>query len=314
MKIRPSLPGGGSSVLTRIRARLKTTLATFHQNEVGAVTNFIPTLWSARIKDTLDKSQVFTGPQVVNRDYEGEIRQQGDTVKINGIGDPTVSNYTRNTDIAAPEVLSDNTRSLVIDQAKYVNFQVDDLDDVQANADLLARATSRVAYKFRDAQDVFIAGKYVDAGNALGDDTTPIALTASNIYDTLVDAGVLLDEDNVPTEGRWVVLPPWAVGKLAKSDEFINAANTGETTIRNGFAGQVASFNVFKSNNVQQGDPGEYKIMAGTNDAITFAEQLLSVEAYRPERRFADAVKALIVYGAKVIEPNALVTITATNA
>lgn len=275
----------------------------------GAVTNFIPTIWSSRILDTFDKALVFEN--LVNKDYEGEIQNQGDTVKINGIGDPTVSNYTRNADIAAPEVLADNTRSMVIDQAKYVNFAVDNVDDVQANANLLQRATSRVGYVFGDAVDTFLAGKYVDAGNTLGSDGTPILLTSANIYDTMVDAGVLLSEDNIPKAGRWVVMPPGAIGRLSKSDEFINAAQTGETTIREGFAGRIAGFDVFESNNVQV-VTGKHKIMAGTREAITFARQLTKIVAYEPERRFADAVKALVVYGAKTVQANALVTITVT--
>lgn len=281
-------------------------------SEVGAITNFIPTIWSTKIMDTFDKALVFEA--LVNKDYEGEIQDHGDTVKITGIGDPTVANYTRNTNIAAPEVLADNTRSMVIDQAKYVNFQVDDLDKVQANGDLLNRTAARVAYVFANAVDQFLAAKYVDAGNVLGDDTTPIALTAANIYDTLVDAGVLMSDDNVPKQGRWVVLPPGAVGRLSKSDEFIAAGQSGESTIREGFAGRVAGFDVFESNNLSIVGGTKYKIMAGTRDAITFARQLTKTVPYQPELRFADAIKALVVYGAKTIQPNALTTITATLA
>lgn len=66
-----------------------------------AITTFIPTIWSARLLAHLDNSHVATS--FVNRNYEGEITAQGDRVKINSIGDITIGDYTKNTDMADPE-------------------------------------------------------------------------------------------------------------------------------------------------------------------------------------------------------------------
>jgi hypothetical protein len=249
----------------------------------------------------------------VNRDYEGEIRQAGDTVKIQGIGDPTVSNYTRNTAIAAPEVLSDNTRSLVIDQAKYVNFMVDDLDRIQAASNVLDRATSRVAYKFRDAADTFIGGKYVDAGSSTGTDATPIQFTASNAYATIVGVSVALSNLNVEKANRYIVLPPWAIGIIAQAPEFVQYGQYANPSIvREGFFGRFAGFDVYESPNLTTVVNGSsqtvYQVIAGLPDAITYAEQIPigNLEAYRHPSYFADAVRGLFVYGAKTVLANAL--------
>ena len=89
---------------------------------------FIPTVWAARLLVALRKALVYGQAGVANRDYEGEIRKAGNTVKIASIGDVTVDNYTTNTDIADPEVLTDEEQTLLIDQAKYFNFYVDSVD------------------------------------------------------------------------------------------------------------------------------------------------------------------------------------------
>src|SRR4051794_25809350 len=94
----------------------------------GSIDNFIPTIWSARILVALQKALVYAQPNIINRDYEGEIREAGNTVLINSIGDPTIFDYTKNTDMPSPETLTSTQRQLVIDQAKAFNFQVDDVD------------------------------------------------------------------------------------------------------------------------------------------------------------------------------------------
>ena len=104
-----------------------------------AFTNFIPKVWSARLLEHLDKAHVYGA--LVNRDYEGEIKRYGDTVHINQIGAVTIKNYTKNTDIDAPEALSNTDLSLVIDQAKYFNFQIDDIDKAQIRPELMNSAT-----------------------------------------------------------------------------------------------------------------------------------------------------------------------------
>jgi N4-gp56 family major capsid protein len=282
-----------------------------------SVANFIASVWAAALLAGLHKALVFAQPGIVNTMYEGAIAKQGDTVKINFIGDITVFDVTRNTDIPDPEQLDTALTNLTIDQAKGFNFQVDDVDKVQASGDLIQTAMGEAAYGLRDKADQHIAGLYTQAASAnlLGDDTTPIVPTATTMYEKLVDLGVLLDEQNVPTEGRWAVVPPWVYGLLLKDTRFV-AAGTQRTdeVLRNGQVGEAAGFRILRSNNIRNTAGTKYKIMAGHPMAISYADQIVSVEGYRMESRFADAVKGLHVFGAKVIRPQALAVLTANKA
>ncbi len=282
-----------------------------------ALDNFIPTIWSARLLVNLQKALVYGQTGVVNRDYEGEIKNVGDTVKINAIGAITVGDYTKNSTISDPSALTSSQPMLEINQAKYFNFYVDDIDSVQTKPKVMDAAMREAAYSLRDAADQYIASLYtgVAAGNTIGDDSSPIVPTASNAYEYLVDMGVLLDEANVPQAGRWVIVPPWFYGLLLKDDRFVKAGTAAtDATLRNGQVGEAAGFTVLKSNNVPNDSGTKYKIIAGHPMAWSFAEQILKVEAYRPHNRFADAVKGLHVYGAKLVRSSAIAVLTANRS
>lgn len=89
---------------------------------------FIPTIWAARLLAALETTLIYAQANVCNRDYEGEIRGAGNTVKIGSIGDVSVGDYVKDTDIAEPETLSDEAQTLEIDQQKYFNFYIDSID------------------------------------------------------------------------------------------------------------------------------------------------------------------------------------------
>jgi hypothetical protein len=285
-----------------------------------SLTNFIPQLWSARILSALRKSLVYGQPGVVNTEYEGELSGAGDTVNINSIGDPTIFDYTKNTDMPAPETLTDATRQLLIDQSKAFNFQVDDIDKAQTRPNVMDEAMSRAAYRLRDIADQHIAVRMVASGteNTLGTLAAPIDATAANAYDVLVDLGTKLDEANVTREGRWSVIPFWFEGLLSKDDRFIGDSGSGEV-LRNARVGRAAGFNLYGSNNVPTTASTEgtsrstHRIVAGVGGATSFADQISEVEAYRPERRFGDALKGLHVYGCKVVRPEQLALLTAVR-
>lgn len=281
-----------------------------------ALDNFIPSVWSARLLANMHKVLVFGQEGVVNRDYEGEIRQFGDTVKINAIGAVTIGTYTKNSDISAPEALSDSQTTLTIDQAKYFNFQIDDVDAAQQKPKVMDAAMAEAAYALADAADQYIASLYtgVASSNRIGDDTTPETISVvAEAYEYLVNLAVLLDEANVPRAARWVVVPPWYHGLLLKDDRFVKAGTaTTDQVLRNGEVGEAAGFRVLKSNNVPASGT-TYHVIAGYAGAISFAEQINKVEAYRPERRFADAVKGLHLYGAKLVRPNGIAVLTVTR-
>lgn len=268
-----------------------------------AVTSFIPELWNARLLYALEKAHV--AANLVNRDYEGTIQQQGDTVHINSIGAVTVKDYTRNSDIDSPEELTTEDQTLTIDQAKYFNFQIDDVDAAQAAGDLMDAAMQRSAYALSDVSDAFLlqtiaAG--VDAGNKIGD-SAAVALTADNIYENIVALKTKLDKANVPTAGRYVVVPPEVHALLLLDDRFVKASDggTANDVLLNGEVGRVAGFTVYMSNNVKY-TTDHWEIPASVQTSTTYAEQIVKTEAFRPEKRFSDAVKGLHVYGAKVTD------------
>lgn len=280
-----------------------------------ALTGFIPTVWSARLSLALDRAQVFTQAGVVNRDYEGEIRNFGDTVKIGSISDPTVSDYTRNGSISL-QTLSDAQALMTIDKAKYFAFEVDDLDTAQMNVEVMDRSIARAGRKLTNTADTLVASYYSEAGSSVGSSGSPKADlgTAGKAYEWLVALGVELDEADCPSDGRWVAVPPWYYGKLLIDDRFVKAGTaTTDAVLRNGIVGEAAGFTILKSNNVSN-DGTTYRIMAGTDMGISFAEQILKVEAYRPQDSFSDAVKGLYVYGGKVVRPECLATLYANAA
>lgn len=279
-----------------------------------ALDNFIPAVWSARLLANLHKSLVYGQTGVVNREYEGEINAFGDSVRINAIGPVTVGTYTKNTDISAPETLSDAQTTLLIDQSKYFNFQIDDVDRAQQNPKVMDEAMREAAYALGDTADQTIAALNSEAGNLLGSTGTPKTISAStDAYEYLVDLGTLLDESNVPSQGRWAVVPAWYHGLLLKDDRFVGVATqSAEQALRNGMIGEAAGFTILKSNNAPVSG-SDYKVMAGYPGAIAYADQIRNVEGYRPQLRFADAVKGLHLYGVKVVRPSGLAVLTITR-
>ena len=275
-----------------------------------ACTNFSPEVWSARLLEHLDNVHVYSA--LLNRDYEGDIRAYGDTVHINQIGDIAINDYTGE-DLAAPEELDSTMMELRIDQAKYFNFQVKDIDNAQSNPKVVDAAMQRASYNINDVIDNYLAGLLL-AGVKSESTITAKTLTSANAYDYLVDLGVLLNEHNVPMLGRWVVIPPWFHGLLLKDERFVgNGTGYNQAILQGGWVGDAAGFRIHLSNNVPE-SAGSYSVIAGTNAAGSFAEQLVELEAYRLEKNFSDGLKGLHVYGAKVTQPDGLAVLKCTKA
>jgi hypothetical protein len=238
-------------------------------------------------------------------------------VSVNSVGDPTIGDYTAHSDISV-EALDTTEATLTIDVAKYFAFEVDDVEQRQVRnaGGMMAEAARRAAYKLRDAADQYIAGlmaEDVDSGNVLTDTTAESGDTA---YEILVELAVKLDRANVPSEGRWVVVPPEFYGKLLTSDLFARVDASGTSAgLRNAVVGEAAGFAVLKSNNVPSGDasPAGDLVIAGHPMAASFAQQINKVEARRMELRFADMVRGLHLYGAKVFRPECLAAVEITG-
>ncbi len=279
---------------------------------------FIPTVWAARLLVALNDALVYGQANVCNRDYEGEIRKAGNTVKIASIGDVSIGTYTKDEDIDEPASLTDDDQTLQIDQQKYFNFYVDSVDRAQQNVNVLDEAMRRSAWKLRDTADAYLAGLMetdVHADNKIGSVATPKVPTKADAYEYLVDLGVLLDESNTPIDGRFVIVPAWFHGLLLKDDRFIRTGTRrGDATLANGEVGEAAGFSILKSNNVPNTAGAKYKIIAGHSIATSYVEQVVDLQTFKPEKRFGDAVKGLHVYGAKVVRPENLACLIASKA
>lgn len=275
----------------------------------------IPEIWSNQLLLELKKRLVFGQGGIANRNYQGEISRYGDRVHIHGHGDIDIFDYTKNTDLPAMQVLEAERRTLVVDQAKAFRFYVDDIDQAQTQPKVMQSAMSDAAYRLADLADQFNASHYtdVDAGNQLG------TVTDDDVYQILVDLGVVLDEANVPREGRFAVLPPFAHGKLQSDDRFVATGdNAAADTRLNGQVGRAAGMTILVSNNTPvidgDPDPDRHVVVAGYNGAYSYVEQINSVESFRPEDRFGDAVKGLHLYGGSLVRPDGWATAEVTRS
>lgn len=276
-----------------------------------AVTNFIPRVWSARLLQNLNNELVYA--RLLNTDYEGEITDYGDTVHIGQIGKVATKKYTRNQDIDAPEDLSTTDTTLLIDQGQYFNISIDDVDAAQARTGLMDQAMAEASYSLASDADKYIAS-VLEKGTAvkgLGSTGTPLTINTGELaYKLLVDMKVLLDKANVPKTGRWVVMPPEFEGLMLLDPRFAYNTQDSNRRLETGEVGRAAGFSIYISNNVPNTSETKYKIIGSYNGAGTFAQQILKTEAYRPEKRFSDAVKGLHVYGAKATRPGAIAVAT----
>lgn len=275
-----------------------------------AITNFIPEVWSASILEALRAKLVF--PSLCNRDYEGDIREAGDTVHITGYDDVTVKKYTRGTNITVDAVTDANKGTLTIDQSDYFAFKVNDLDKVQAKADLTGNFTNSAAYNMALNVEKYISGLMDKAATAPA--KTISVTTPSDAYLAVVEARKQLDKQNVPTEGRWIVVSPDFYALLLQDSRFIEGTEAGHNTLLNGVVGSVSGFTVVESNNVPtvSSKPSKQSIIAGTNAATTFAQQVNKVEAMRMQDDFADMVRGLDLYGGLVVRPECLTKVVLT--
>lgn len=277
-----------------------------------AIIRFRPEIWSANLLVALRKNLVYAGPGVINRDYEGDIQNAGDTVRITSVSDPTISTYNANTTSISPEELTDAQRTLVVDQCKYFAFFVDDVDQRQALGNVIPEAMDRAAYKIADIVDQYVAGFYTgaQAANVIGSTGSPINVftTPTDAYDkVLVPLRTAMSRANVPTQGRYIVISPEFHAKLLLDNRFIKVNESGtETGLRNGMVGRAAGFDILESNNVPNPTGNVHAVQCGNSTALSFAEQINKTEAYRPPDKFADAVKGLVLYGAKLLRPDSI--------
>lgn len=272
-----------------------------------AISNFISTVWSENLLKNLDHQYV--GILNCNREFEGDIKQQGSTVKICGVGSVIVSDYTKDTDMQAPETLSDYERTLEINQAKYFNFQIDDVDRAQCNPKLMDEAMKNAAAALANEADYYVFGLYDEAGTKYEEDSA----TPETIINTFIDIKTKLMNMNVMNPDDIVIeVSPDVAGLILKAK--LELASDNQDVIEKGLIGKIAGSKVYVSNNIHREGSGHDLCYIRSKRSIAFAEQISEVEAYRPEKRFADAVKGLHLYGAKVVYPNEFIVLKVKTA
>lgn len=279
----------------------------------------IPQLWSRKLLERFYDATVLNA--ISNTDYEGEIKNYGDTVIVNKIPDITISNYRMGDNLNVQRPVAD-TDSLLIDQGKYWSFIMDDVADAQAMIDMVPKWSENTSEQMKIVVDTdvlaYLVGKAVATNRGatagrlstninLGVAATPVAITKTNAIDYIVDLGTVMDEANVPETGRKLVLPAWFAGVIKKSD-LRDASVSGDSVsiARNGRLGMIDRFEIYISNLLPKTGANHY-VFAIHPKALSFATQLTKTESMRAESTFGTIMRGLMVYGRKVFQPGLLV-------
>lgn len=266
-----------------------------------AYDNFKPTMWADSILENLDNAHVFGA--LANKEYEGTISGAGSSVKISEVGNVSVTAYAGTVNY---EELDDASKELLIDKKAYAAVSIDDVDNVQSKPKLLSKLSERMAYGMANYIDADIASLYSSAGiTVTGTTDTPTNVTSATTISLFSGANRELDEANAPQEGRVAVIPPWLKEKMVLAKIIRDTDNSA--TVTNGFVGRFLGFDVYVSNNISHSGTTWYAPMFFIRDmTIGFASQLNKVEALRAESSFEDKMRALTIYGRKVLYPATL--------
>ncbi len=281
------------------------------ETTTNAYSAFIPEIWSQKLNYMLSKECVML--QCVNRNWEGEIKNQGDKVKIIQPADVKIS--TLGTDTLEYKELEPTSTDLVIDQKKFFAFKINDVAQVQSNSDIMEAHLRNAKKAIEEVQDAYLLSLHsnVTEENTVGSESAAVSLDKTTIYSKFVELALRLKNSDAVTAGvrPWVVINPTIESYLLQSSEFIGAHNVADETLREGAIGRIAGMDVLVSTNLTA-VTNKYYVLAGTNEAITFASQLAKIESLRDQNSFSDLVRGLYLYGAKVVQPSALAKMIVT--
>jgi len=292
---------------------------------------FIPEIWSGKLIEKFYATTVLAA--IANTDYEGEIKNQGDKVHIRTRPTITIRDYTAGQTLLV-ERPSSNIVDLSIDKGKYFNTILDDVMDIQSDMNMMSMWSDDASEQMKIVIDTAVltsllglaaaANRGTTAGAKsasimLGVTGTPLAIVARNpvsaqveVVDLIVRLGQVLDEQNIPETGRWIIIPAWVASRI-KMSELRDASLTGDgqSILRNGRLGMVDRFTIYSSNLLPSGVAaglvaGEWAIYAGHAHGLTFATQMTKMETLRSESTFGTLMRGLQVYGYGVLDSTAL--------
>ena len=288
-----------------------------------AYQNFIPTVWNEGIERELERICVFA--EDCNRKYEGSVKEKGESVKILGVGKPTIKSLAKankNNDIDAPEEIEDTSVIMYIDQIRYFNYMVGDIDKAQAVGGIMDALEQETSEGLANEVDTYIASKAVDESVKALYGNTPVKVVANEnagtgekyVLDILDEALQKLYENDVKSTTKIVVTISPRFFTLFKR-AYINKDTDNSEMLKNGRVAKYGNIIVKMSNNVHRTSNGTVdNIMIRTQRAIAFAKPLTHTEPYRPEKKFADAVKGFILFDAKVVRPKEVININVKYA
>lgn len=288
--------------------------------------NFIPEIWSGKLIENFYDATVLAA--ISNTDYEGEIRNMGDTVNIRTQPNITIRDYVKGQNLVVENPDKPKIQ-LVIDKGEYFSCVEDDIDKVQTDVSLMDMwskdASEQMKIKIDQRvltdmlPDVSALNRGATAGAKsaafnLGTAGAPLTVTKDGadsttpIVDLIVDMGTVLDEANTPESDRFLIIPARAAGLIKKS-ELKDASLTGDSTtpLRNGRLGMIDRFTIYVSHNLNV-TGGNTSLIAGHKMGFTFASQMTEMETLRAQSTFGNIIRGLQVYGYKVVKPEALST------
>ncbi len=292
-------------------------LAPGHPDYTAAGTaDFIPEIWSGKLQVKFYDATCLS--QICNTDWEGEIKKMGDTVIIRSIPSITINDYVVGQKLSYERPQSPSL-SLNINKGKYWGIELNDVMKVQSDLPLLDKWTDDAVQQLKiQVETGFFADSVIYAGCQaanrgatagaksasynLGAATAPVQITKANVLELIVDCGSVLDEQSVPEEGRWMVIPTWMAGLIKKSDlKDVSLTGDGKSVLRNGRIGMIDRFTLFASNLLYSvTDVGTcYYSLFGTRTGISFASQITETEKLRNPYDFGDIIRGLKVYGYK---------------
>lgn len=282
--------------------------------------NFIEKIWAKGIQTELERLHVFADG--VNREYEGVIKNLGDTVRIKNVGKPTITRGTladvkRSIVLGDPEDVPDGAVSVVVDQYSTFNYKVEDIDKAQGAGDVMDALNKETSEGLADEHDKFIANLVLgDAGVKMYNGGTPITLTKDNVFEVLDLAQQGLWENDVnPTTGLTTIVPPWVHTLLRQG--YIKTDTDNSQMLQNGMVAKYGNIGIKMSNNVatkKVSNADVWYIQMRTDRAIAFVNQATHLEPYRPEKGFSDAMKGLDLFGGKIVRPKEIITIPVKKA
>lgn len=269
-----------------------------------AYQNFIPTVWAETINRELERDHVFVAD--TNRQYEGDVKQKGDSVRILGVGKPTIKTQLgKKITLTGAEDVSDQSITLPINHTAYFDYKVDDIDKRQAVGGLMEALSKETSEGLADVMDKFVADLALDK-QALVKNSSAVTITKDNIL-TQIDEllTVLLENDVKRSANITLTLPPKFTMILKQAYTDLDTNNS--EMLKNGVVGKYNGITIKESNNCAKDTAGNYMLQLKTNRAIAFVNPMTHIEPYRPENGFSDAIKGFILYDGVIARPKEMI-------